>query len=156
MSFQKLQWLFPIAVVLHNPEEAISIPAWASAHASQLPLQPPGAIRIRVALLVLTLAAFAVTCLSRRHGRQSLWAYLTFGYIVAMLLNVFIPHVPASLLFHCYTPGVATALTVNLPLMSYLTFRAFKDAWVGGGKAAAAAIAVPFALVVFIVIGFSI
>jgi len=28
MSFQKLQWLFPIAVTFHNSEEALWLPPW--------------------------------------------------------------------------------------------------------------------------------
>lgn len=146
LSFQTLQWLFPAAVLLHNSEEAVWMPAWTSTHAAQLPLHPPGAAKIRVALLVLAVAAFVVTYLSRRKGPQSVAAYLTFGGIVAMLLNVFIPHVPASLIFHSYTPGVVTAVTVNLPVMSYLTFRAVRDDWVTGWKAAAAAVGVPLML----------
>lgn len=155
MSFQKLQWLFPIAVLLHNSEEAIWMPGWASTHATQLPLHPPGATKIRLALLVLTLAAFIVTELSRRKGPHSLWAYLTFGSIVAMLLNVFIPHVPASLVFHSYTPGVLTAIIINLPLMSYLTFRALRDDWVAGLKAASVAVGVPLGLASLIAICFA-
>jgi hypothetical protein len=146
MSFQKLQWLFPIAVALHNGEEALSLPAWAIRHAHQLPLQPPRAGEIRMALLVLTAAAFAVTYLSARNGKQSLWAYLLFGSIVAMLVNVFVPHVPASLVFRSYTPGVVTAACINLPLMNWLAFRAVRERWVAGVKAAAFAILVPTVL----------
>jgi hypothetical protein len=131
---------------VHNGEEAISMPAWAIRHAHQLPLQPPGAGEIRIALLVLTAAAFAVTYLSARNGKQSLWAYLLFGSIVAMLVNVFVPHVPATLAFCSYTPGVVTAVCINLPLMNLLAWRAVREQWVAGVKAAAFGVAVPLAL----------
>ena len=99
MSFKKLQWLFPIAVTLHNGEEAVWMPGWALQHAGQLPMHPPGALLVRVVLIALVIAAFAVTYLSEREGPRSVWAYLLFGGIVAMLVNVFVPHVPATLLF---------------------------------------------------------
>lgn len=86
IPFQKTQWLFPIAVTLHSAEEAFSMPKWVAVHSSQLPLRP-GAARIWSGLLVLTLAAFAVTYLSARKGKGSLWTYLLFGYAVAMLVN---------------------------------------------------------------------
>jgi hypothetical protein len=100
------------------------MPGWAARHAQQLPFRPPGAGEIRLALLVLTLAAFVVTYLSARRGTQSLLAYLLFGGIVTMLVNVFLPHVPATLLFRAYTPGVVTAVLINLPVMTWLAVRA--------------------------------
>ena len=70
------------------------MPSWNARHAADLPVHPAGAFAIRVALFVLSLAAFVVTFLSARRGPQSIWAYLTFGSIVAMLANVFVPHLP--------------------------------------------------------------
>jgi hypothetical protein len=98
-QFKKLQWLFPVAVALHNGEEAIWMPAWDVQHAAQLPMHPPSAVVIRIALIVLTAAAFLVTYLSAREGPESVWAYLTFGGIVAMLTNVFVPHVQRRFCF---------------------------------------------------------
>lgn len=146
MSFKNLQWLFPIAVTLHNGEEAIWMPGWSSAHAAQLPLHPPGALEIRWALIALTVAAFVVTYLSARKGPQSVWAYLLFGSIVTMLANVFVPHVPATLMFRSYTPGVVTAVLINLPVMSWLAVCAVRDDWVSGGRAVAFGAAVPVLL----------
>jgi hypothetical protein len=146
MQFKNVQWLFPVAVLFHNGEEAIWMPKWVAEHASRLPVRVPGAGQIRIALLGLTLAALVATYLSSRKGPESFWAYLTFGYIVAMLANVFLPHVPATLIFHSYTPGVVTAVLVNLPLMSYLVFRALRDRWVARGRAGMFAVGVPLVL----------
>lgn len=142
----KLQWLFPIAVTLHNSEEAIWMPGWTSQHHIRLPFSPPPAGQIRFALIVLAVAAFVVTYLSQRSGKQSFWAYLVFGGIVAVLVNVFLPHVPATLAYRTYTPGVVTAVFVNLPLMSYLAFISFRENWVAGGRALVFAITVPLAI----------
>jgi len=149
MTFEKLQWLFPIAVTLHNAEEALSMPRWVSAHRSHLPaLLPshPEVAKLWLGWLVLTGVAFAVTCLSARHGKGSVWAFLLFGYVAAMLANVFIPHIPATLAFAEYTPGVVTAVLVNLPLMSLLLFQAVREQWVWGMKALAYALLVPLAI----------
>jgi len=143
MKFERAQWLFPIAAALHNGEEAITMPGWDARHAGQLPVHPPSAWELRIALLVLTVAAFAITFLSARKGPQSEWAYLQFGYIVAMLVNVFVPHVPAALWFRGYAPGVVTALAINLPLMSWMSWRAVREGWVAGAKAVAYGIGVP-------------
>ncbi len=145
MSFQRLQWLFPVAVCLHNSEEAIWFPAWWLRHSAELPTHPaPGVARC--ALVVLTVAAFGVTYLSAHKGKESVWAYLMFGYIIAMLANVLIPHIPASLVFRSYTPGVVTAVLVNLPVMGFLSVRAVREGWVSGQKAVVFGVTVPLAI----------
>jgi len=146
MTFGELQWLFPVAVLLHNVEEAIWMPGWELRHAVQLPVRPPGALEMRVALVVLTVAAFVVTYLSVRRGPASLWAYLTFGYIIAMLANVFVPHVPAAIFFRGYAPGVVTAVLVNFPVMTLLAVRAVRDGWASGWRAVAFGGGVPVVL----------
>ena len=145
MQFQKMQWLSPIAVTLHNSEEAFYMPQWVSAHPGQLPFHP-GAAKIRFGLLLLTLAAFAVTYLSAQKGKRSVWAYLLFGSAAAMLGNVFMPHIPATLVCGKYTPGVVTAVLINLPVMSILLVRAVREHWVSGMKAFAYALLVPLAI----------
>jgi hypothetical protein len=154
MPFRKLQWLFPIAVTLHNAEEAIWLPGWDARNVvvEDVVGRPPGAVEIRTALVVFTLAAFAVTYLSARRGAQSVWAYLTFGYIIAMLANVFVPHLPAAIVFRGYVPGVVTAVLINLPLMSVLAIRMVRERWVSGWKAAAFGGGVPFLIAGVIVV----
>lgn len=146
MTLRNLQWLFPIAVTLHNAEEAIWMPRWKAGHAVQLPVRPPGAAEIWAALVVFTVAAFGVTYLSARRGPESIWAYLTFGYIVAMLANVFVPHVPAAIVFRGYAPGLVTAVLINLPVMSILVTRMLREGWVRGWKLAVFGVGVPLML----------
>jgi hypothetical protein len=69
-----------------------------------------------------------------------------FGYIIAMLANVLIPHIPASLVFRSYTPGVVTAVLVNLPVMGFLSVRAVREGWVSGRKAVVFGVTVPLAI----------
>ena len=38
------------------------------------------------------------------------------GYVLAMVLNVFAPHLFATVLMRRYMPGTATAVLLNLPL----------------------------------------
>ena len=151
MTYAKLLWLFPVAVTLHNLEEAIWMPGWDLRHAMQIPVHPPGALEFRTALVLITVAAFVVTYLSVRRGPQSVWAYLTFGSVVAMLANVFVPHLPAAILFRGYAPGVVTATLINLPLATFLAFRAVRDGWVSGVRAVAFGAGVPLAVGVAIV-----
>ena len=149
-----MQWLFPVAVTLHNSEEAMTMPGWVLHHSREIPFHP-GATKIHAALLVLSLSAFTVTYLSARKGKQSFWAYLIFGGITAMLLNVFVPHLPATLILRQYTPGVLTAVAINLPVMSLLMCQAIRERWVSGRRAHAYGVMVPVTLAVAIIVVFA-
>jgi hypothetical protein len=139
---RRVQWLFPAAVTLHNLEEAIWLPEWVAKHSGELPFViSPGAFRFAAA--VLTVAAYVITYLSVRRGRESIWAYVLFGYAAAVLVNVFVPHVPAALIFRSYVPGLATAVVLNLPVMSFILMNAIKQGCVSGRKAVAFGIGVP-------------
>ena len=146
LPFAQLQWLFPIAITAHNLEEGAWLPGFVAAHRSELPwtIAP---VEFRFALVVLTAAAWVITYLSWRTGPKTLWAHLLFGYIVAMLVNVVVPHIPAAIIFRGYAPGVVTAVVINLPVLTFLSVRAIKDGYVPGRKAVAFAVGVPLGIV---------
>lgn len=68
--------------LLHNLEEAIWFPKW-SQQAGKWHSKVKAEFRFVV--IALTALAYLFTYL----GPQSIWAYLTSGYMLAMLLNVF-------------------------------------------------------------------
>jgi hypothetical protein len=72
--FRNQQWLFPIVVTVHNLEEAIWLPGFIAVHSNQIPWQVSKG-EFRLALIVLTVAAWIVTYLSWRTGKQTVWAY---------------------------------------------------------------------------------
>jgi hypothetical protein len=147
MRLEKLLWLFPIALALHNLEEAIWFPAW-SQHAGFWE-RPIGATEFRIAAVLLTILAFAMTFWSVRTRQEALRTYMLAGFLFAMLLNV-IFHVAATVGLREYAPGVVTAVLINLPVIGYLLRRMFRDKWVSWPKALLAFIVVPLALLLLI------
>lgn len=135
MSFQTLAWAFPVAITLHNAEEALWLPGWSER--AGLWKTPVSAGVFRWVATILTVFAFVVTGLSVGSGRQTVWTYLTFGYMVAMLANVLIPHAAASIMLRSYTPGLVTAVALNLPVLSLLVMLALKEGYVSGARAMA-------------------
>jgi hypothetical protein len=148
MSFQSLLWFFPIVVTLHNVEEAIWFPEWTRRVRRWPAPVAPGVFRFAVA--VFTILAFAVTWLSARSGKQTVWTYLAFGYMVGVLANALIPHIALTLAMRRYMPGVATAVAVNLPVLSLLVVAAIREGYVSGSKAVAYSIGVSAVLLVSI------
>ena len=135
MNFGNLQWLFPIVLTLHNAEEAIWFPDWTKRAGPWHAFVAPGVFRFAVAAF--TILAFGITWLSAISGKQTAWTYLTFGYMVAVLANVLIPHVVVSVVTRRYMPGVATGVALNLPTLSLLVVLALREGYVSGWEAAA-------------------
>jgi hypothetical protein len=150
MSFQNLLWFFPIVITLHNAEEAIWFPDWTK-RADRWRWRTPVAPGVfRFAVVVFTILAFAVTWLSARSGKQTVWTYLAFGYMVGVLANALIPHIALTLAMRRYMPGVATAVVLNLPVLSLLVVAAIREGYVSGSKAVAYCIGVPAVLLLSI------
>jgi Protein of unknown function with HXXEE motif len=145
MMFRGLEWLFPIVVTLHNAEEAIWFPRWSKRAGRWHGSITPGTYRF--AATVLSLLAFGVTYLSVRSGKQTTWTYLAFGYMAAMLVNVLIPHIAATIALRSYVPGVVTAVLLNLPVLTLLVVLAVREGYVSGWKAAEFGVGVAGALV---------
>ena len=152
MSFRILLWLFPIVVTLHNAEEAVWLPGWSKRAVLWHSPVSPGSFRFTMA--VLTVLAFAVTWLSDLSGKQSVWTYLAFGYMAAVLANVLIPHLALTVALRSYMPGVATAVALNLPVLSLLVVLAIREDYVSGWKAAAYSVGVAIMLLASIQILF--
>ena len=91
---------------------------------------PVGPFEFRFAVAVLTLLAYGIAYLSAIQGPQTVAAYVLAGYALAMLLNVFVPHVLATLALRQYAPGTATALLFNLPVCSSLLYVGVKDGYI--------------------------
>jgi hypothetical protein len=141
MNFRKAQWLFPVLATLHNAEEAIFFRYWPKQMSRfRFPTEPG---QFRFGVVVLTLLVWVLTWGSYERGRQTIWAYLTTGCMATMLANVFLPHIPISIAVHGYTPGLVTAVVLNLPLLSLLLRQALRERYVSGWKAAAYWVAIP-------------
>ena len=147
MRLERVVWLFPIALTLHNLEEAVWFPAWSRHAGSSEP--PVGASEFRVGVAILTILGYVVAYWSLRSGRQGLGSYVLAGFAFAMLLNVFY-HVAATIGLREYARGVVTAVLINLPVMSYVLLRMFRGRWVTWPKVFPALVLVPVALLLMI------
>ncbi|TIV78605.1 MAG: HXXEE domain-containing protein [Mesorhizobium sp.] len=143
-----LAWLFAAAVVVHNLEEAILLPAW-SKRAGRWH-SPVGAREFRFAVLMLAALAIGAALLAALQGQESMGAYLLSGYALAMLLNVVFPHLLATIAMRRYMPGTATALAFNLPVSVTLLHRAFEEGYISSARFALAGPAVVLAIVLLI------
>lgn len=128
MRISVLCWLFALGVLVHNAEEALLLPQWSASAGRWHPVV--AAAEFQFAVAVLSLVVILCAWAASTGGARSLGAYLLTGYALAMVLNVFFPHVLASLWLRTYAPGTATALAFNLPLGGWLVWRAITERFV--------------------------
>ncbi len=121
MSFSVLTCAFVVAVTIHNLEEALYLPAWSRVEGRFH--RPVGAAEFRFAVIVLT--SLAAACAIAATAGSVVGLYLLCGSALAMALNVFVPHVAATIALRRYMPGTATGLLVVLPVCSMLLWDAF-------------------------------
>lgn len=119
-----LIWLLPIAIALHNVEEAIWLPGWSQEGAGR-GYQSVGPQSFRFAVSILTLIAFLLAVWTHIRGYGSLGHYLLLAYALGQSVNVFVPHVFATIATRTYMPGLLSGILFVLPAANVLLFHAF-------------------------------
>jgi hypothetical protein len=123
IPLDRLLWLVPIFLAIHNLEEAPGMERWSR----RLPIKLPFTITTRqftIAVTFLTLAGFIVTYFCVNYLGSRTGFLLVLGIQMIMLFNAFIPHVAATIRYRMYSPGVITAIFINIPFSLYLFHRA--------------------------------
>ncbi len=136
LTFKQILWLIPIVLTLHNIEEALTMPAWVMANVPLIKESLPVAIDIAftptqllLSLLLATAVPFIVTFVCVNGEKRSGKLYFLFLLQAIVLLNVFIPHIAASVRMKQYNPGVITAVCINLPFSLYFFRRTFREGY---------------------------
>jgi hypothetical protein len=126
LSFEKVQWAFPVAVTLHNLEEAIFIPAFWQHRSWHLAFT---GWEFRFLAFAFSAVTFLVTYLSVHSGRKSAGAYMLVILSGVMFLNA-LWHIGATIYFQSYAPGVVTAVLLVMPVTAYLLYWATRQRYV--------------------------
>lgn len=134
LEFRRVLLLGILAFVLHNGEEALTMPSWLESHFPivirklGLPgIQPPSTERLHVGLLVVTIVPCLAVLVGAQGGARSAGIYGCLFLYGILFWNALVPHVASAILLRSYTPGVVTAALVNLPYSVYLFARALRD-----------------------------
>jgi hypothetical protein len=126
ISFERLLWLVPVFLTIHNIEEAPLMESWYK----RLPMKIPLAITRRqfvIAVTFITLAGFGLTYFGVEYLANHTGYRLVLGIQAILLVNAFVPHIAATIRFRLYSPGVVTAVLITLPFSYYLFRRAFEE-----------------------------
>jgi len=118
-------WLFPIAFTIHNIEEAFWLPAFSKSAGKFH--KPVNTFEFVFALIIITLISILITILFYIYGKESLACYLFFAFNFGMLLNVFYPHLFATILLKKYCPGLITGIIFLLPTSVYILIYGYNN-----------------------------
>ena len=126
IPFDRLLWLVPIFLTIHNIEEAPFMETWSQ----RLPMKLPLTITTRqfaIAVTFITIAGFIITYLGVEYLANQTGYWLVLGMQAILLFNAFVPHIATTIRFRMYSPGVITAVLILLPFSFYLFRRAFEE-----------------------------
>lgn len=125
-SFTQLLWFVPIFFALHNIEEAPFMADWTK----KLPVKIHPVVSRRqfiAAVALLTLVGFLLTFLGITKIPQPIGYLIVLEIQMSMAFNAIIPHLLSTLRFRMYSPGIVTAVLINLPFSFYLFQRALAE-----------------------------
>lgn len=119
-NYRTLRWLLIPVIAIHNFEEWLTFPSYgevAGAMAARFGVSPemPSWEAMQLALIIVTLVP-ALIVVWASVGRQHQWKdFAVCGLAGIFFANVFMPHIPAAIGAHGYSPGLITAVAINLP-----------------------------------------
>ena len=135
LSRQKIVWLIPILLTLHNAEEAIAFRSYMPRMQAVLP-EPFARVvsslsysTMLLALTGLSALAFIIAfgAAARPYSPRMLWALLALE--AAVCVNALAHLVSAAILFQGYGPGLVTAVFINAPFGVYCFRQARHEQW---------------------------
>lgn len=124
-SITGLFWLFPIAFAFHNLEEALWFPTFSKSAGKFH--KPVNTFEFVFAVITLTLLSIIITFLFLMNGKQSFACYMYFAFNFGMLINVFFPHLAATIILRKYCPGLLTGILLLVPVTVYILLFGYQN-----------------------------
>ena len=117
-----MELLFLLGFSLHNIEEALWLPG-LSKHACKYHKEvSPNEFRFVV--IIVTAIGYLLTFQYFVFGATYAAAkYIYLGFILVIVVNVFFPHLLATIVLKKYAPGLITGLLLNAPFGIYILFK---------------------------------
>jgi hypothetical protein len=122
-------WIYlVIAWNIHNLEETLTMLKWYELNATKLPITNYISVStiqqiFPVAMTIATLILFLIPILAIYRK----WDNRVLGTVLGAYLVNAIQHILTTVVFGGYSPGVITALTINLPLSIFMIRQLFKN-----------------------------
>ena len=104
-----------IAFIFHNIEEAVSICSYPVQSPFQF-IKPATCNQFLSAVSIITAVVLFAFGIAIRTKKPAVYLLLSTAIASGLVLNALIPHIFVAIYTLNYTPGLITAVTLNLPL----------------------------------------
>ncbi len=115
LSLQAAFTALVVAFMIHNLEEAITICRFPVENPFPF-IKPASCSQFIVSVSIISAAGLIALVIALRTERQSVYNFISTGLAAVLLLNVFVPHFTVAIYTFHYTPGLVSAMFINLPL----------------------------------------
>ena len=122
-------WIYIIiAWSIHNLEEGLTMSKWYTSNETKLPITENIQIStiqqiFPIALIIATLLLFVIPIFAVCKK----WDNRILGIVLGIFLVNALQHILITIVFWDYSPGVITALIINLPLSVFMIRQLFKN-----------------------------
>jgi hypothetical protein len=136
-GWRRLLALAVALVALHHAEELVTLPAFVAPLAGGFTLELPRgrtvpfATEFYASLAWATLLPAALFLWAAREAAPGKGAFATAWLEVVLLANAAVPHLTSAVALRRYTPGLATALLVNVPFAVFFLRRSRAEGRLG-------------------------
>lgn len=121
-NLNTLVCLLPFAFALHNIEEAFGMEKWTNSIPAFIH-QPVTTRQFTIAVILFTILGFILVFVEGLYQTEKQYHFVIAGFAGMLWLNVFLPHLFATLYLKKYAPGAITGLIVNLPLTTLILLK---------------------------------
>lgn len=146
MTPAALYWLFALAFTVHNIEEGLFLPVYATDKSRLAGRVTPFALRFT--LVVLTAAIYGIAAFAAAGNHSAI--QLLAGFAAVMVINAMVPHLTLTVAFRRYAPGTGTAIFLMVPLSLLVIVDGLAAGALTGWSLFVTAVAVGVALLVAI------
>ncbi|WP_230657128.1 HXXEE domain-containing protein [Psychrobacter sp. I-STPA10] len=122
LILNKLIFCLPFAFIIHNTEEAMTMEAWLQSNSFLSNYHMVTTKQFSIAVFLFSVLGLLVVFLKRYYKDEKTYYFVIAAFCGILLLNVFFPHLLATIIFKKYASGVVSAVLINLPLTLTILF----------------------------------
>ncbi|MBP6672251.1 MAG: HXXEE domain-containing protein [Bacteroidetes bacterium] len=131
-------WCIPVLLLVHNLEEALTMPQWILLHQEMLRTAVPlfrnftfSTTQLYLSLIQLSVIPVTISayCIRGELTKRSLMLLMILQSII--FTNALVPHLIGTIILQMYNPGTVTAVAFNIPFTLYLFTRLLREGIIG-------------------------
>jgi len=134
IRFSTLLKILLLLVVLHNIEEALTMPDWISQHSQKIVQQLNIHIQLNFSplqfyfsLVFATIIPILVVVFCSNFVKKSKKIHIIILTQSILFLNSIIPHLLAVIMLFGYFPGAITSIVLTIPFSIYFFYKAIEE-----------------------------